>query len=238
MRRDAWFAFISEVLALYKFTREFGPKDGDRSISNVYGAQKGKSRALTYAINGIARLQALQFMRKLLDEPTKLVQFSYLQSVPYGDVVCQTLAVNCWGGPLVTKVNDGYQPGEGVEPSEDVLDNNHLFDIDGSVYLRKWMRSPSWGSSASVAFWKNASIRQGVVLSKNLVVADVNLVEKAAMTCRDKYKVVQKTQATIDAAMLEGIPSNIDLFKVGLNLVPSYSPFSNFVCVKQTFYVS
>ncbi|KAM7474630.1 hypothetical protein LguiB_021873 [Lonicera macranthoides] len=212
MRRDAWFAFISEVLALYKFTREFGPKDGDRSISNVYGAQKGKSRALTYAISGIARLQALQFMRKLLDEPTKLVQFSYLQSAPYGDVVCQTLAVNCWGGPLVTKVNDGYQPG-GVEPSEDVSDNNHLFDIDGSVYLRKWMRSPSWGSGASIAFWKNASIRHGVVLNKNLVVADVNLVEKAAITCRDKYKVVQKTQATIDAAMLEGIPSNIDLFK-------------------------
>lgn len=202
MRRDVWHAFINEVIALYKFIREFGPNDDDQSVSHVYGAQKGKARASTYAINGIARLQALQFIRKLLDEPTKLVPFSYLLNAPYGDIVCQTLAVNCWGGPLVTKFE------------EEILDSNHVFDIDGSVYLRKWMRSESWASSASVAFWKNSSIKQGlVVLSKTLVVADMNLVEKATVTCRDKYKVVEKTQATIDAAMIEGIPSNIDLFK-------------------------
>uniref|UniRef100_A0A5B7AU14 DUF639 domain-containing protein n=1 Tax=Davidia involucrata TaxID=16924 RepID=A0A5B7AU14_DAVIN len=215
MRRDVWHAFISEVIALYKFIREFGPKDGDQSVNHVYGAHKGKARATTYAINGIARLQALQFIRKLLDDPTKLVQFSYLQNAPYGDVVCQTLAVNCWGGPLITKfTEEGYQPGQGAWPSDEVSESsNHAFDIDGSVYLRKWMRSPSWASSASVAFWKNSSVRQGVVLSKNLLVADMTLVEKAAITCRDKYRVVEKTQATINAAMMEGIPNNIDLFK-------------------------
>ncbi|CAK9151182.1 unnamed protein product [Ilex paraguariensis] len=224
MRRDVWHALISEVICLHKFIREYGPMDGDQSVYHVYGAQKGKARATTYAINGISRLQALRFIRKLLDEPTKLVQFSYLQNAPYGDVVSQTLAVNCWGGPLLTKFTEGeYQPGQGARSTNDVPDSsNHVFDIDGSVYLRKWMRSPSWASSASVAFWKNSSVRQGVVLSKNLVVADRTLVEKAAITCRDKYRVVEKTQATIDAAMIEGIPSNVDLFKVGLCLVLSY----------------
>ncbi|KAG5525893.1 hypothetical protein RHGRI_032255 [Rhododendron griersonianum] len=215
MRRDVWYAFICEVIALHKFVREFGPNDGDQSVYNVYGAHKGKARATAYAINGIARLQALQYMRKVLEDPIKLVQFSYLQNAPYGDVVCQTLAVNCWGGQLITKFSEEvFVPGQGVRTSNEVSESqSHVFDIDGSVYLRKWMRSPSWDSSASAAFWKNSSVRQGVVLSKNLVVADMTLVEKAAITCKERYREVEKTQATIYAAMLEGIPSNIDLFK-------------------------
>jgi hypothetical protein len=100
-------------------------------------------------------------------------------------------------------------------PSEEVLEiSNHVYDIDGSVYLQKWKRSPSWESSASINFWKNSSINQGMVLSKNLVVADVTLIERAAMTCKEKCQLVEITQATIDAATLKGIPSNIDLFKV------------------------
>ncbi|KAJ9687363.1 hypothetical protein PVL29_016019 [Vitis rotundifolia] len=215
MRRDVWYAFINEVIALYKFINEYGPEDGDQSVFHVYGAHKGKERAIISAMNSIARLQALQFIRKLLDDPTKLVQFSYLQNAPYGDIVLQTLAVNYWGGQLVTKFKEaGYLPDQGSRSSDDVFESsNHVFDIDGSVYFRKWMRSASWVSSSSVAFWKNASIKQGVVLSKNLVVADTTLVERAAVTCKHKYQVVEKTQATIDAAMLKGIPSNIDLFK-------------------------
>ncbi|XP_034903004.1 uncharacterized protein [Populus alba] len=215
LRRDVWHAFISEVISLHKFICEFGPEEGDQSINQVYGAQKGKERATTSAINSIARLQALQFTKKLLDDPIKLVQFSYLQNVPYGDIVYQTLAVNYWGGALVKKYTDtDYRPSQVAGPSEEVLEiSNHVYDIDGSVYLQKWKRSPSWESSASINFWKNSSINQGMVLSKNLVVADVTLIERAAMTCKEKCQLVEITQATIDAATLEGIPSNIDLFK-------------------------
>ncbi|KAL3651592.1 hypothetical protein CASFOL_004594 [Castilleja foliolosa] len=106
-----------------------------------------------------------------------------------------------------TKLMDPYSGPTGEGP-------DNVFDVDESVYLRRWMRSGAWGSSASLAFWRNASSgRRGVVLSKNLVVAGMNLMEKAAMTCRDRYRVAEKTEATIDAAMIEGIPSNIDLFK-------------------------
>nr|GMC87817.1 uncharacterized protein LOC109167177 [Ipomoea batatas] len=213
MRRDVWYACINEVIALYKFIRRFGPEDGDQSVYNVYGAQKGKAKATTYATNAIARLRALQISRKLLDDPSKLVQFSYLQDSPYGDVVLQTLAVNCWGGPLISKVAEEYQPGLQSRPSSEMAET-HAFDIDGSVYLRNWMRSPTWASSSSLSFWKNSSARQGgIVFSKNLVVADKNLMEKAAMAWRDRCRVVEKTQATINAAIIEGIPSNIDLFK-------------------------
>ncbi|XP_076959720.1 uncharacterized protein LOC143635874 isoform X2 [Bidens hawaiensis] len=211
MRRDVWYAFIKEVISLYQFIRDFGPEAGDQSLKHIYGAQKGYSRAKTYAINGIARLQALQFSKKLLDEPTKLVQFSYLQNAPYGDIVCQTLAVNCWGGQLITR----FEETEVDDDDDDTLDvySCHVYDFDGGVYLRKWMRHSSWNSSASIAFWKNSLMKHALVLSKNLVVADKTLVEKAALMCRRKYAEVEKTQATIDAAMIEGIPSNIDLFK-------------------------
>ncbi|XP_027359335.1 uncharacterized protein LOC113867982 isoform X2 [Abrus precatorius] len=212
MSRDVWHAFISEVIALHKFINEYGPDDSDESIFNVYGAHKGKDRATTSAINGIARLQALQYLRKLLDDPSKLVQFSYLQNAPHSDIVLQTLAVNYWGGQLITGfVNTHNQPE--TQPSDEIADSrNHVFDIDGSVYLQKWMKSPSWGSSTSTNFWKSTSVK-GLILSKNLVVADLSLTERAAETSKQKYRVVEKTQATIDAATLKGIPSNIDLFK-------------------------
>lgn len=209
MRRDVWHALISEVIALHKFTHEYGP---DEYGPNVFEARKGKQRATSSAINGIARLQALQHLRKLLDDPTKLVQFSYLQNAPNGDIVLQTLAVNYWGSQLVTGLTSTrYQPEN--RTSNEIADScNHVFDIDGSVYLRKWMKSPSWGSSTSTSFWKNTSTK-GLVLSKNHVVADLTLTERAAKTSKQKYQVVEKTQATIDAATLKGIPSNIDLFK-------------------------
>jgi hypothetical protein len=76
------------------------------------------------------------------------------------------------------------------------------------------MTSPSWASSHSVSFWRGSSVKHGVILSKSLVVADKNLVEKAMVACKEKSKVVEKTHATIVAATVEGIPSNIDLFKV------------------------
>ncbi|GER30446.1 hypothetical protein STAS_06376 [Striga asiatica] len=210
MRRDVWFAFIHEIISLHRFISEYGPRDGDPSIHDVYGAHKGRARASAHASNSIARLQALQFMRRTasLDDPTKLVQLSYLHSAPYGEIVLQTLAVSFWGGPAIRSLS-GEKEAESLE-----YNINNVYDVDGSVYLRKWMRSGSWGSSASLAFWRSGlSVRKGVVLGKNFVVGEMNLVERAAVTCRDRYRVAEKTRATIDAAMIEGIPSNIDLFK-------------------------
>lgn len=221
LRRDVWHAIISEVIALHAFLREFGPEENDKSLSHVFGAKKGKGKATASASNCIARLQALQYMRNLPDDPIKLVQFSFLRQVAYGDIVCQTLAVNFWGGPLVTKVeNNRGKMARTSRESYESFDN--ASDLDGSVYLKRWMRSSSWGSTASINFWKNSSLRQGLVLSKNLAVADLTLVERAAETCRQKYKVVEKTQATIDAATIKGIPSNIDLFKVNLFSINSF----------------
>uniref|UniRef100_A0A0E0N5K6 Uncharacterized protein n=1 Tax=Oryza rufipogon TaxID=4529 RepID=A0A0E0N5K6_ORYRU len=171
MRRDVWLAFISEIISVYRFINEYGPRDDDPAIHHVYGAHRGKKRA--------------------------------------------TLAVKFWGGPLVTNSKAASQrASQWHRPSEDSSSAHaHIFDIDGSVYLRKWMTSPSWTSSRSANFWRNSSVKHGVILSKSLVVADKNLVEKAMVACKEKSKIVERTQATIVAATIEGIPSNIDLFK-------------------------
>ncbi|CAD6235747.1 unnamed protein product [Miscanthus lutarioriparius] len=215
MRRDVWLAFISEIISVYRFICEYGPGGDDPAIHNVYGASKGKKRAVSSAANSIARLQSLQFIRRLYEDPAKLVRFSYLSNAPFGDVVLQTLAVNFWGGPLTTKARSANQSStQWHRSSEDPSSSHaHVYDIDGSVYLRKWMTSPSWASSHSANFWRNSSVKHGVILSKSLVVADKNLVEKAMVDCKERSKVVERTQATIVAATIEGIPSNIDLFK-------------------------
>ncbi|KAK1668621.1 hypothetical protein QYE76_056780 [Lolium multiflorum] len=215
MRRDVWLAFINEIISVYKFIREYGPRDDDPTIRHVYGAHKGKKRAVSSATNSIARLQSLQFIRRLHEDPAKLVQFSYLLGAPYGDVVLQTLAVNFWGGSLITnsKVANERSPQRHKHSEGSSSGRSHVHDIDGSVYLGKWMTSPSWASSHSVSFWRGSSVKHGVILSKSLVVADKNLVEKAMVACKEKSKVVDKTHATIVAATVEGIPSNIDLFK-------------------------
>ncbi|KAG0496392.1 hypothetical protein HPP92_001083 [Vanilla planifolia] len=214
-RRDVWHASVNEITSLYGFIREYGPNDEDSSIHQVYGAHRGKRKAISSAANSIARLQTLQHMRKLSEDPAKLVQFSYLRHAPYGDIVLQTLAVNFWGGPLVKRFEQvSHRTAHWSRPSGDISSGNeHVFDLDGSVYLCKWMKSSSWTSSSSIIFWKNSSVKQGIVLAKNLVVSDLSLVERASSTCKERSQKAEKTQATIDAAMIKGIPSNIDLIK-------------------------
>ncbi|KAJ3677893.1 hypothetical protein LUZ60_001696 [Juncus effusus] len=198
-RRDAWHAFISEIISLYKFLRDFSPSDEDPMVHHVYGSHKGKKRAIKSMSNSIARIQSLQFIKKLNEDPLKLVQFTYLRNAPFGDVVLQTLALRFWGGPLITKFR--------------VYDlEGNVSDLDGSVYLRRWMRGETWGASHAAAFWKGRK-GGGVILGKNLVVGERSIVERASEICRERSRVVERTRATIVAATIEGIPSNIDLFK-------------------------
>lgn len=212
-RRDVWHAFISEIICLYKFIHEYGPLDDDLSTYDVYDAHKGMRRAIRSATKSIARLKSLHSIGKLFEDPVKLMQFTYLQSAPHGDVVLQTLAVNIWGGPLITKFKQENKSGKMKSSDKSSSDIGHVHDIDGSVYLRKWMRSKSWTSNSSTQFWKDISAKKGIILGKNLVVGGFDAIEKASLTCKEKTQKVEKTQETIDAAMIEGIPSNIDLLK-------------------------
>lgn len=216
MRRDVWHAFIKEIISVYEFIREYGPEENDPSVTYVNGANYGRSKAVTSAVHSIARLQSLHSMQGIaIEDPIKHVQFSYLKNAPSGDLVYQNLAVEFWGGFLEIKSKNISEEIErnGCSTQDDFGVGPHAVGSDGSIYLRRWMRSTSWGTGESIAFWKHNSGRQALVIARNLVVGDANLVERAVLNCKQKSQMFEKTQATINAALLKGIPSNIDLFK-------------------------
>lgn len=216
MRRDVWHAFIKEIISVYAFIREYGPADNEPSVTYVNEVNSGSSKAVTSAVHGIARLQSLHSMQGItIEDPIKNAQFSYLHNAPGGDLVYEALAVEFWGGFLENKSKNIVEEFErnGSSTKNDLRVGPHAVGSDGSIYLRTWMRSTSWGTGDSIAFWKQNSGRQALVIARNLVVGDANLVERAVLNCKQKSQMFEKTQATINAALLKGIPSNIDLFK-------------------------
>eukprot|EP00252_Welwitschia_mirabilis_P001826 TRINITY_DN11769_c0_g1_i1.p1 TRINITY_DN11769_c0_g1~~TRINITY_DN11769_c0_g1_i1.p1 ORF type:complete len:839 (-),score=162.79 TRINITY_DN11769_c0_g1_i1:88-2604(-) len=215
-RRDIWYAFMKEIISVHRFIDEYGPEENDPSMAYVYGSRSGKSKAMNSAVNAIARLQCLYSMQGVnIGDPILYVPFCHLSDVAGGELVYQAMAVELWGGYLEKSSKEIKMETENDRSETKVIIGHgpHAIGSDGSIYLRKWMKSSSWDSGESITFWKNCSRRKGITFGKNLVVGDRDIVEKAVLHCRMKNKLYEKTQATIDAALLKGIPSNIDLFK-------------------------
>ncbi|CAM6045650.1 unnamed protein product, partial [Sphagnum compactum] len=219
-RRDMWYAMVNELICLYRFVDMYGPKDGDPLLGYIYGAKNGRNTAISSAIQGIARLQAVQYT--LGKPPTnfnRLLQFSFLIDAPSGELVCQTLAVDYWGGRMDSKAKEidfsvvgGSDNGT---PEDSVAGIGHdAIGIDGSVFLQRWMTAPSWKSTKSINFWRQTKGgMRGLVLGKFHVVGGLTHVQRAVTACWEQGRVADKTKATIDGAMLKGIPNNIDLLK-------------------------
>lgn len=56
-RRNTWFAIVNELITMYWFMGEYGPKSDDPLLEYIDGAKQGRKRAMSDAINSIARLQ-------------------------------------------------------------------------------------------------------------------------------------------------------------------------------------
>ncbi|KAG6553078.1 hypothetical protein Mapa_005415 [Marchantia paleacea] len=216
-RRDIWFAILKEVIAVYAFIAEYGVKKEDPLLNYFYGAKNGRSKAISSAIAGISRLQALQnVFGRLPSKPENLLQFSYLRKAPSGDLVLQALAVSFWGGRMEVKSRDlDYLAlGGGEAGSDETLGSGpNLIGTDGTVYHRNWAVSPSWSTGKSSAFWRARTGYKGLVLGKNHVVGGMTQIERAVRACREQAQLAEKTQATIDGALLKGVPNNVDLLK-------------------------
>ncbi|KAL2635135.1 hypothetical protein R1flu_006614 [Riccia fluitans] len=216
-RRDTWFAILKEILALYKFIGEYGVKKDDPLVGYIYGAKNGRSRATSSAMMGISRLEALQnVLGTLPSKPENLLQFSYLRKAPSGDLVLQALAVSFWGGRMEVRSRDlDYLAlGGGDVAADDSFGvAANFIGTDGTVYHRNWAVSPTWSTGKSSAFWRAKTGQKGLVLGKNHVVGGMTHVERAVLACREQAQLAEKTQATIDGAMLKGVPNNVDLLK-------------------------
>eukprot|EP00250_Pteridium_aquilinum_P005599 c15671_g1_i2 orf=220-2820(-) len=213
-RREVWFAFVDELLSAYSFISEYGPGGDDPFLHYVQGSQHGRKKAIGSAIDGIARVQAVQStLGRVLEYPGRLLQFSHLKNAPCGDLVKQTLAVGFWGGHLDTTRKD-LKKLSGDNYIADAFGTGlHVVNVDGSTYLQRWMRSPTWDNSTSSSFWKHKAGGKGLILGKDLVVGDFTYTERAVKSFKDQSQMLERTKATIDGALVKGIPSNIDLLK-------------------------
>lgn len=213
-RRDVWFAVLNEIISLHAFMREYAPKGDDPSMRYVYGSRNGRRKAIQAGVQGIARLQAVQSCTgKVPKYPERLLQFSYMANAPCGDLVLQTLAVSFWAGRLEWNPKGSEQGVPDATDIDTVMAGPPITSVDGNVYLRKWMTSPSWATGKSTTFWKNKGSR-GIVFGKNHVVGGLTKLESAVQICREQSRIVETSRATVDGALLKGIPSNIDLLKV------------------------
>mgnify|MGYP006973866664 FL=1 len=212
-RREAWFSFIYELLSVYSFISEYGPVENDPFIRHMYGSLRGSKKAVASAVNGIARVQAIQSMLgKLVEHPGKLLQFSYLQNAPFGELVKQSLAVGFWGGHL--EINHRRLLENDKSSINTIGTGFPVVDVDGSIYLQRWMRSSTWSSSTSSQFWKHKPGGKGLIIGKDLVVGDASHLDRSVKLSLGQSEMLERTRATIDGALVKGIPSNIDLFKV------------------------
>ncbi|KAL3692831.1 hypothetical protein R1sor_006482 [Riccia sorocarpa] len=219
-RRETWFAILKEILAVYRFIGEYGVKKDDPLVGYIYGAKHGLNRALSSAIMGISRLEALKnVVGTLPSKSENLLQFSYLENAPSGDLVLQAYAVSFWGGRMEVRSRDldnlALSGGEAGGDDGFGLSENFV-GTDGAVYHRNWAVSPTWGTGKSHAFWRSVLPQhkhKGIVLGKNHVVGGMTHVERAVLACSEQARLAEKTQATIDGALLKGVPSNVDLLK-------------------------
>lgn len=214
-RREIWFAFINEIVSVYSFIHEYGPAMDNSFVRQGYGSEHGNKKSLALAVKGITKVQAVQStLHRAVEYPGKLLQFSYLSNAPCGELVLQTLAVSIWGVYNHKEFNKMTGIDNGLATDDTIgMGSNHVMDVDGSVYLRKWMKSPTWESSRSMSFWKQKTGGKGLILGKELLVGDLTYIDRAVYTCKNQSQMLEQTRATIDGATLKGIPSNIDLFK-------------------------
>ncbi|KAG0627459.1 hypothetical protein M758_2G202700 [Ceratodon purpureus] len=213
-RRDTWFAIIKEVMTAYWFISEYGPKENDPLLNYMDGSKQGRKRTVTSAANSIARLQAVQHMLgNSAEDPRSLLQFYSIKDAPSVELVFETLAVTSWAGRMDSRAKELNASNGGAEESQAIGQN--AMGEDGSIYLSRWMTSPTWNSTKSQNFWKayKGGTTRGLVLGKNYVVGGLTNLDRAVRAWREQSRVIDKTKATIDGAKVTGIPNNVDLLK-------------------------
>ncbi|XP_024531521.1 uncharacterized protein LOC9633518 [Selaginella moellendorffii] len=209
-RREIWYLFILEMMMVHRFIREYAPKTSETSPEYAYVSKTGRRRAINSALLGIARFQALQAtLKKAPEHPEKLLQYSYVSRTAAGFLVLQSLAVDFWGGRMELSSYENSQ----VSKNNELTSSGYIVGTDGSIYFRKWMDSETWNRAESIAFWRQRLGGGGMVLGKNHVVGGLSQLERAVGECKEQNRELELTKATIDGAIIAGIPENIDLFK-------------------------
>lgn len=179
-RRDFWLAIIREVLYVHRFINNF----------QIKGIQR--SEALSKAVLGILRLQAIQ---DIYSTPPlgceSLLMFNLCDQLPGGDLILETLA----------NMSDMKEC--------DRTNRSSLVKGMYSISALDLVSHLGFGMGMTLS-----DSNENELLVGEIAVGKMTPLERAVKESRNNYEKVVMAQETVDGAKVDGIDTNLAVMKV------------------------
>ncbi|KAH1107643.1 hypothetical protein J1N35_011411 [Gossypium stocksii] len=178
-RRDYWLAVIREILYVHRFINKF-------HITGI-----GKDDALSKAILGILRVQAIQEISS--SSPVcfeSLLMFNLCDQLPGGDLILETLA--------------NMSSSRGLDWGNNIVASGGMYSVSALTTVSNL--GVMFGSSSN-----NPS--EAGLLGGELAVGEMSSLERAVKESRENYKKVVLAQETVNGVKADGIDTNLAVMK-------------------------
>lgn len=191
-RRDYWLAIIREILYVHRFIHTY----------QIKGVKQDE--ALSKAVLGILRLQAIQEISSAPLCCGGLLMFNLCDQLPGGDLILETLA-------NMSTISE--------------LDRSNNSKSGGGMYS---ISALDMISNLGFAFGtsSNNSVETGLAVGE-ITVGELTSLERAVKESKNNYKKVAQAQATVDGVKVEGIDTNFAVMKVFGDIKGLFTQFFN-----------
>ncbi|CAN1156419.1 hypothetical protein LINPERPRIM_LOCUS20191 [Linum perenne] len=177
-RRDYWLAIMREILLVHKFIRKF-------QISGV-----ARDEALSKAVLGILRLQAIQELSSVDIRHEDILLFNLCEDLPGGDLILKTLA-------NMSSVKES-------EPAKHYKNGGRMYSASSLAMV----------TGLGFVFGTKSSDPNVTALAVGEVaVGQMSYLERAVRDSKDSYKKVVVAQATVDGVKVDGLDTNLAVMK-------------------------
>ena len=183
-RRDFWLAIIREVLYVHRFINKF----------QIKGIQR--SEALTKAVLGILRLQAIQ---DICSTPSlgceSLLMFNLCDQLPGGDLILEALA--------------------------NMSDMKEIDRTNKSSYEKGMYSISSFDFVSHLGFGMGTALtdsNENELVVGEIAVGKMTPLERAVKESKNCYEKVVMARETVDGAKVDGIDTNLAVMKVLIDL--------------------
>ncbi|XP_004300518.1 PREDICTED: uncharacterized protein LOC101294763 [Fragaria vesca subsp. vesca] len=177
-RRDYWLAIIREILYVHRFIHKY----------QIEGVKRDE--ALSKAVLGILRVQAIQEISSAPLRCEGLLMFNLCDQLPGGDLILETLA----NMSTVSELNRSNSSKSG----------GGMYSISALDMISNL--GFAFGTSS------NNSAEAGLAVGE-VTVGQLTSLEKAVKESKNNYEKVAQAQATVDGVKVEGIDTNFAVMK-------------------------
>lgn len=205
-RRDYWLAIILEVLYVHRYINTF-------KITGV-----AKDEAISKAVLGILRVQAIQELG--LTNPVRyenLLPFNLCDQLPGGDLILETLA-EMSSSRVLERTNKAKEGNIVYMYYANcillVLQNSMLIKLVLTGTLHLISASDMVSQLGLVLGATSPKSSSNSLVVGDVVVGDVNPLERAVKQSRKNYEKVVLAQETVNGVKVDGIDTNLAVMKV------------------------